>query len=76
MNIKDVAGMTTMSLKKAITGLEDYEEDDISELLAVAKERRKEAERKKQKIKGKRTVRIYKKEENKIWNFYYKKLTD
>ncbi|GFS71691.1 hypothetical protein NPIL_267261 [Nephila pilipes] len=37
MVIKDVAGMTKMSLKKAITGSDDNEEDYIGELIAVAK---------------------------------------
>ncbi|GFU46647.1 hypothetical protein NPIL_703771 [Nephila pilipes] len=43
--IKDVSGMTTLNLKKAIIGLEDYEEEDIRELLLTANERRNESEK-------------------------------
>ncbi|GFS87203.1 hypothetical protein NPIL_594201 [Nephila pilipes] len=43
MGIKDVSGKTIQSLKKAITGSEDYKENDIKESLVVATKRREEA---------------------------------
>ncbi|GFT95548.1 hypothetical protein NPIL_127461 [Nephila pilipes] len=44
MGSKDVSGMAILSLKKTITGSKDYEED-IREILACIKERKKRREK-------------------------------
>ncbi|GFS96859.1 hypothetical protein NPIL_447671 [Nephila pilipes] len=54
IGITDISSLAILSLKKVITGSKDYEEEDIRELLSVAKERREEIYRRQKKEEEKK----------------------